>query len=364
MMPQSLHLSVVVPTYNRAVQLQALIPVLLAQETNGVNYEIVVVDNNSIDGTRAMVEGYAGADPHGRLRYLFEARRGVSYARNTGAENTTAPIIVFLDDDGLPGPDWVQSMKRAFDEHPEADCIGGRVKPRWVHPRPSWLTAPHWGPIAVQDRPAVAYLNARQASACLLTANFGCRREAFNAVGGFDPQYPRGQDREFEMRLWRAGRQGLYLPTLDVTVDVPSERLTKRYHRRWHATTARFHALMRYRDTLSADGAMIEERAGGGTILGTPRFLYREFLEHVVGFVRAVLTFDPDRRFLHETRLWYSLSFVWTRWKTRHPLPPRVASPAHVAPESAGPAVAGPRPVHPAAISTSASSPYSSTERA
>jgi glycosyltransferase involved in cell wall biosynthesis len=312
-----LDISVVVPTYNRGPQLETLLTSLLDQDAGGLAYEIVVVDNNSTDDTRKIVEAVASRDPQGRLRYVLEPRQGVSYARNTGVAQTTAPIIAFLDDDGVPGPDWVRAMKRAFDEHPEVDCIGGRITPRWVHPRPSWLTAAHWGPIAVQDRPSAAYLNIQQASSCLLSANLGCRREAFNAVGGFSPEYPRNQDREFELRLWRAGRQGLYLPAMEVTVEVPPQRLTRRYHRRWQATTGRYHALMRYRDTLSADGAIIEEPPDRPKIFGSPRFLYREFLEHLVGFLRAAVTFDSDSRFFHETRIWYFVSFFRTRWKTR-----------------------------------------------
>lgn len=330
-MPSAPDISVVIPTFNRGRQLEPLLESLLAQEARGVRYEVVVVDNNSTDDTRTVVAAMAARAPEGLLRYVFEPRQGVSYARNTGVAQTTAPIMAFLDDDGVAGPDWVWSMKRAFDEHPEADCIGGRIVPRWVRARPSWLTAPHWGPIAVQDRPARAWLNARQASACLLSANLGVRRAAFDAVGGFSPDYPRNQDREFELRLWRAGRQGLYLPEMTVTVDVPAERLTQRYHRRWQATTGKYHALMRFRDTLSPDGALVEEAPGARRIFGSPLFLYREFAAHLAGYVKAVLRLDGDTRFFHESRLWYYVGFFRARYRMRKNRPPthpaRVAAP-------------------------------------
>jgi glycosyltransferase involved in cell wall biosynthesis len=325
-MPHTFDISVVIPTCNRAQQLGRVLERLRDQDAGEVRYEVVVVDNNSTDDTRRVIEAVAGTDPDGRIRYLFEPCQGVSYARNAGVANTTAPVVAFLDDDGMPDRDWVLSMKRAFDAHPEADCIGGRIKPRWIHARPSWLTAAHWGAIAVQDRPRVAYLNTRQASACLLGANLGCRRDAILAVGGFSPDYPRGQDREFQMRLWRAGKQGLYLPAIDVTVDVPPERLTRHYHRRWQATTGKYHALMRFRDTLSADGAMVDEPVALPTIFGSPRFLYRAFLGHLLGLLRAAVMSDSDRRFFHETRLWYHVSFFWTRW--RNPAPARDVAPA------------------------------------
>jgi len=103
-------IAVVVPTYNRGAGLSTVIDRVLDQATDGITYEVVVVDNNSRDDTRAIVERAIAGDVSGRLRYVFEGRQGVSHARNTGVAVTTAPIILFLDDDGWPGRDWVQSM--------------------------------------------------------------------------------------------------------------------------------------------------------------------------------------------------------------------------------------------------------------
>ena len=314
-------IAVVVPTCNRAPQLALVIDRLLEQQCSGFDWEVVIVDNNSTDHTREVVEAATCHDLSGRLRYVFEPRQGVSYARNTGVELTTAPIIVFLDDDGIPGRTWLQQFKDAFDSHPEADCIGGRVKPTWAAPPPDWFTNhEHAGPLALQDRPRAAYVNASQASACLLTANLGFRRSVFDLIGGFSPHYFRGQDRELEMRMWRAGLQGLYLPSMEVTVDVPRERLTRRYHRRWHATTAHYHALMRYRDTVDASGRLRDEAPNTRRLFGTPLFLYRDGLAHAAGWFRAAIARRDAERFFHETRLWYYASFVATRWRHPHGL--------------------------------------------
>jgi glycosyltransferase involved in cell wall biosynthesis len=308
-------IAVVIPTYNRGAGLPAVLQPVLDQDAPGITYEVVVVDNNSSDRTRAVVEALISQDTTGRLRYAFEPRQGVSYARNTGVELTTAPIILFLDDDGVPGRDWVRSMKAAFDAHPEADCIAGRVKAEWPVPPPSWMGPPHMGPIAIQDRADATYVSRGSASMCLLTANLGIRREVFARIGGFSPAYPRGQDREFELRMWRAGMRGLYLPSMDVVVPVPGDRLTRTHHRRWQATTARYHARMRFRDCVDAKGVLHDEPVVNRTLLGTPLFLYREFLTHVIGWLGAALTFRSDRRFFHETRLWYYVSFLATRMR-------------------------------------------------
>jgi len=308
--------SVVVPTYNRGPQLRQLLQALLQQDAGGVRYDILVVDNASTDDTAAVVREVIAAVPDRDIRYLHEPRRGVSYARNMGITHASAPIIAFLDDDGIPGARWVRGIKQAFDEYPEADCIGGRLLPRWAAPPPSWITSSHWGAIALQDRPHLLWLGADSASSCLLTANFACRREAIAQVGGFSPDYPRCQDREFEMRLWRAGKRGLFLPGLDVSVEVPAERLTKTYHRRWQRTTGHYHALMRYRDTVDPSGRLIEEDPAARRFLGTPLFIYREVLTHALGWLGAALRREETRRFFHETRLFYLSSFIATRLRS------------------------------------------------
>jgi hypothetical protein len=138
-------------------------------------------------------------------------------------------------------------------------------------------------------------------------------------VGGFSPDYRRNQDREWEMRVWRAGMHGLYLPSMDVVAVVPPERLTKAYHRRWQATTGMYHALMRYRDTVDQDGVLGEEPANRRTLLGTPLFMYRTFLSHLAGWIRSAVLAQPKDVFFHETRLWYYVGFFRTRWKNRRP---------------------------------------------
>jgi glycosyltransferase involved in cell wall biosynthesis len=319
---QTPDLSVVIPTHDRPADLQLVIDALMAQEADGISYEAIVVDNNSREETRAVVDRALARGTPVPLRYVREPRQGVSYARNTGVSVARSSLIAFLDDDGVPVPSWVREIKRALDEHPEVDCIGGRVRAVWSTPPPSWLTPAQSGPIAIQDRPDPALCDRDHASACLLSANLACRREVFQEVGGFSPLYPRNQDREFEMRAWRAGKRGLYLPIADVLVDVPPHRLTKAYHRKWQAVTAHYHALMRYRDTVDASGRMIEDGTYR-TWLGVPRFMYRDCLKRIAGWLRAALSGRADERFHQELRIWYYVSFFRTRWATAWAAGPR-----------------------------------------
>jgi glycosyltransferase involved in cell wall biosynthesis len=304
--------SIVIPTLNRAELLRPLLDSLLTQCAAEIDYEILVVDNGSSDGTRAVVEEYGAGDE--RIRYVYEPRPGVSHARNAGIERARSPIVAFIDDDVEAASDWLTSLKRAFDEHPEADCVGGRVRPRWRAPRPSWLTSDHAGAIAVQDRPHFFTVGPHHASPCLLTANFACRRRVFDEVGLFSPLFRRGQDRELQMRMWRAGKTGVYCPSVEVIVEPPADRLVKEYHRRWHATTAMYHALMWYRDEVDGDGQLLPLPRPRRTLFGTPLFIYREWLGHAAGWLATLLFGPGDRRFYHETRLYYGASFIRTRF--------------------------------------------------
>ena len=117
--------SVVVPTHNRAELLPALLDALVAQRVHAIPYEILVIDNGSVDGTAAAVGAYASPWIH----YVFEPRPGVSNARNTGMQHAAAKLVAFLDDDLLPAGDWLLRLKDAMDAHPEADCVGGRIDP-------------------------------------------------------------------------------------------------------------------------------------------------------------------------------------------------------------------------------------------
>jgi len=78
------HLSVIVPTHNRPADLELVIDGLMRQQTGGVRYEVIVVDNNSREATRAVVDRALARGTPVPLRYVREPRQGVSYARNTG----------------------------------------------------------------------------------------------------------------------------------------------------------------------------------------------------------------------------------------------------------------------------------------
>jgi len=304
--------SVVVPTYNRRHLLTRTLDSLITQRAPGLRYEVLVVDNNSNDDTRSTVE--AIGREHQQVRYLFEPRQGVSHARNTGIAHARASILAFIDDDVEASPTWIAAISQAFAAHPEIDCLGGPIHPRWAAQPPAWLTPMFWAAVALQaDKGEEPYIDANHATPCLMTANFACRRAALEAVGGFATDFMRDEDRELQLRLWAAGKRGMYVREVTVTTEVPHDRLTKRHHRQFYGRVGRSHARMRYLEAVDASGRLVRDAPRRATVQGTPAFVYRYLLGQAARLLANTVTLRWNRAFFNETRLRYYANYIRAR---------------------------------------------------
>ena len=304
-MPQ-LTLSIILPTYNRASLLTRAIAALLRQTVPADSYELIVVDNNSSDGTRDAVLSFDDA----RVRLVSEPRQGLSFARNAGLDVALAPIVAFTDDDVEASPDWVAMIVSLLARHPEADGVGGRVLPAWQGSRPRWLTREHWAPLALQDHGDMRRTFDRDTPIGLIGANVAFRREVFDRVGRFSADVQRvkegigsTEDHELLTRLYAAGGRMLYHPRMLVLTRVQADRCDRRYHRRWHEGHGRFHALMRAPET---------ERTRVAP-LGVPGHLFRRAVRDALSWTKSVVTGKWERAFAAELRLRFFKGFLWTR---------------------------------------------------
>ena len=305
--------SVVVSTHNRQADLREALGSVLNQ-AGEVPYEVLIVDNNSTDDTRAVVERAMASSPV-PLKYLFEPRQGVSYGRNTGILHARAPIVAITDDDCRPAADWIASIVQAFEKYPHADCIGGRVVPAWPDHVPSWFTALQASPLAIcehgdEDLP----VDAGHAALCLLTANLAVRRSVFDKVGMFSTEYPRGQDREIQLRMWRAGCRGLYAPGVVVKVPIPPERLNKRYFRSWYRKYGQVHARLELLDSLDKDGRLVSPPADS-RLFGTSPHVHRTLASSVLRWVGATVRRREPERVYHANRICYLGNYIATSFK-------------------------------------------------
>lgn len=299
-------LAIVVPTYNRAPSLGRTLASLVGADGDVVARAlsrkenvpaVVVVDNNSSDATPETVASFGPA-----VRYIQEHRQGLSFARNTGIEAARAlgsEFVAFIDDDVEATPDWAVSLLQAFEAHPEADCVGGRVLPSNREELPRWLTTDHWAPLALQDHGDEALIFDADEPRGLIGANFAFRSGVFDDIGDFSPEVQRvkdgigsTEDHEMLQRLYDAGRSAAYVPDIVVTTRVPARRMTQGYHRRWHLGHGRFTARM--------DGT-------------TPAHALRSAAADAMRWLRRSAARDRARAFEAETRLWFFSGFLKER---------------------------------------------------
>src|ERR1035438_1397841 len=103
-----MRVTVVMGPYNRWESLgKELGSGAAAQTPDPVDWEVLVVDNNSKDRTRAVTNEFCHRHP-GRFRYIFEPQQGLSNARNAGIREARGEGIAFMDDDETVGPGWRQ----------------------------------------------------------------------------------------------------------------------------------------------------------------------------------------------------------------------------------------------------------------
>lgn len=320
-MNEQIDLSVVISTYNRCDLLPSALRSVLAQETGGARYEVIVVDNNSTDRTREVVESFIARGAE-NLRYIFEEAQGLSHARNTGIANARAPIISFTDDDILAAQDWVRNIKRTFDDHPEVDFVGGKVLPRWNTDPPAWLTREHWSPLAIVDYgDAPFYVNAEK-PLCMVGANLSVRRKVFERIGLFTSNLQRvkdsigsTEDYELHMRIWAAGGQGMYVPDIVVSADVQANRLTKAYHRRWHKGQGKYRAIMGLEEITAPDGRLMQSPMNTPTLFGASAFMYRQVIASGGRWVIAVARRNESLSLYHENKVRYLISYIRRRYE-------------------------------------------------
>ncbi len=101
--------SVVVPVYNGADQIGHCIEALRQQTLPADSYEIIIVNNASVDDTEKIIKRYP-------VRLLYEAKRGPAAARNTGIRAADADLIAFTDADCIPHEDWLEHLVDAMSD--------------------------------------------------------------------------------------------------------------------------------------------------------------------------------------------------------------------------------------------------------
>jgi hypothetical protein len=205
-------ISVVVCTYNRAGPLQRFLARIgeLGTPRHDLPWELVVIDNNSSDDTRGVVERMRAQLPV-PIAYHFEPRQGLSHARNAALANARYDIVAFTDDDCLFGSDWLQNIADEFTGDAQLAILGGRVE---AGPGlPAELSTR-------RGRERVEVKSLTDIRRNLIGCNMALKRSLLRDVGIFDTRLgagtpcKAGEDSDYIYRALRDGRRILYSPNV------------------------------------------------------------------------------------------------------------------------------------------------------
>ncbi len=293
--------SVVVCTYNRCQSLSAVLGNIAAQiMPEFFTWEVVVVDNNSTDKTREVVEEAARKWP-GRFRYIFEHRQGLSMARNRGINEARGTVIAFTDDDVTINPDWLHNLTSNLHTGDWAGT-GGRIVPVWAKPLPDWMSIHDHLTMGVFVQ-FEAGPDPKELSRPPYGANMAFHRKTFEKYGGFRTDLGRSgknllssEDTEYGDRLLAAGERLRYEPHAIVFHPAPENRMTKHFVLHWWFWFG-FGEVVKL-------GPPSDSR---WVLNGIPL----NFLRRIARWtLQSIMTVNPARRFAHMRTAWYLAGMV------------------------------------------------------
>ena len=292
-----MNITVILCTYNRCQSLaKALTSTAALKLPESIEWEVLVVDNNSRDQTCEVVNEFITRYP-GRFRYFFEPQPGKSYALNSGIREARGTVLAFIDDDVTVEPSWLTNLTVTL-HNGEWAGAGGRILPERNFSPPRWLSLK--GPRGRYALAPLALFDLGEQPGQLAEPPFGTnmafRKEMFEKHGGFRIDLGprpgseiRNEDTEFGARLLAVGERLRYEPSAVVYHLVSEDRIQKKYHLDWWFDKGRAN--------IRQFGIQSDARC----ISGIPLYLFRRL---AVGTLRWIVSVDSPGRFHCKLAVW------------------------------------------------------------
>jgi glycosyltransferase involved in cell wall biosynthesis len=228
-------LSIVICSYNRAQYIGDALDSLYNQTSSLSAFEVILVDNNSTDGTPEVYSHWRVKHPDGNFQYLTEHRQGASYARNTGAVHAKTDWLCFMDDDAVAFPDFVANIIKHTQEKPTIVGFGGKIIPKYIPEKPVWMSYYVSSLVGNFDYSPVPC--AFKKGKYPLESNMVVKKSVFDQIGGFNTSLPGvvgtvrigGEGKELFYKILELGEIIHYDPSIIVYHVVETSKLTKEY---------------------------------------------------------------------------------------------------------------------------------------
>jgi lipopolysaccharide/colanic/teichoic acid biosynthesis glycosyltransferase len=231
--------SVIVPAFNAATTLGQCLTALLNQTVPRSRYEIIVVDDGSLDATADVATRYGSEG----VQLVRQHNQGAAGARNTGVAHAEGDLLLFTDSDCVPQPDWIERMLAAFDD---PDTVGAKGT---YLTRQRRLVA-RFVQIEYEDR--YDRMRDQERIDFIDTYSAGYRRDVFQKNGGFDISVRFVEDQEFSFRLAEKGYKLVFVPEARVS-HLHDQDVIEYIERKFNIGVWKARVIQRHPDRLAND---------------------------------------------------------------------------------------------------------------
>lgn len=239
-------ISFAICTFNRCDQLAVTLESFIENQCALVSGdEILVIDNNSTDDTKATVIKYSNrlGIEGVNVRYVFEEEQGLSAARNRALSEFKNNFILFFDDDITILDKTIPAYRKALTQYPNTSIFGGKINVDWGAEEPRWYgnePIPNIDGLIGRYDLGASDLDYSDSDRLPFGANFGLRGSLIRKVGNFDvalgvngDQIGRGEETDYIQRAFELGYSGTYLAAAAVEHRFQTERINISYFYRY-----------------------------------------------------------------------------------------------------------------------------------
>lgn len=223
-------------TYNRADDLSRTLDSLVKQVFDAEKFEILIVNNNSTDHTAKVCEQFIEQYPNLNIRSVVEANQGLSFALNRGIKEAKGEFIIYVDDDETIEDEHLSRLDSYLKENPNIEFVGSAVIPIYAEKEPKWMSP------FLQRLIGGAFAVNKTSIELLSTSSYPgtghtiIKRALYDVYGDYNTDLGRkgtgllgAEDKDFSIRLIRAGVKCYFLPHIPIYHHIPAYKLTDEF---------------------------------------------------------------------------------------------------------------------------------------
>ena len=227
-----MYISVIIPTYNRANILSITVNSFINQDYPKHKFEIIVADNNSTDHTKKIIEELQAVSAV-KIKYLFEGKQGVHFARNSAAKIASFDLLYFTDDDMVADQNLLKEIIEPFLKDEKVGSATGKVLPKWEITPPVWILKLCQNTLLSLNDMGDG-LRIEDYDLGVFSCHQAMRREAFFKSGGFNPENTAGNwigdgETGLNIKIKELGYKFAYNGKSIIYHIIPPNRMTQKY---------------------------------------------------------------------------------------------------------------------------------------